>query len=111
MAWFFDEYSKYKGFNPGVVTGKPVYLHGSLGRCEQETECWRRRGGLSLRLLSPWRWLASQSSTPLPHHHPGEGCILGEAVAERRRHWGMCRSRHWLPVSNRLAGRLVEAAS
>mmetsp|Transcript_3026 Transcript_3026/g.8249 ORF Transcript_3026/g.8249 Transcript_3026/m.8249 type:complete len:372 (-) Transcript_3026:776-1891(-) len=32
MAWFFDEYSKYKGFNPGVVTGKPVYLHGSLGR-------------------------------------------------------------------------------
>ncbi len=22
MAWFFDEYSKYKGFNPGVVTGK-----------------------------------------------------------------------------------------
>ncbi|KAG2487515.1 hypothetical protein HYH03_013933 [Edaphochlamys debaryana] len=32
MAWFFDEYSKYKGFSPGVVTGKPVYLHGSLGR-------------------------------------------------------------------------------
>jgi hypothetical protein len=22
MAWFFDEYSKYKGFSPGVVTGK-----------------------------------------------------------------------------------------
>jgi len=32
MAWFFDEYSKFKGFSPGVVTGKPVYLHGSLGR-------------------------------------------------------------------------------
>lgn len=32
MAWFFDEYSKLKGFSPGVVTGKPVYLHGSLGR-------------------------------------------------------------------------------
>lgn len=32
MAWFFDEYSKYKGFSPGVVTGKPVYMHGSLGR-------------------------------------------------------------------------------
>ncbi|KAF6263223.1 hypothetical protein COO60DRAFT_1491188 [Scenedesmus sp. NREL 46B-D3] len=32
MAWFFDEYSKYKGFSPGVVTGKPVHLHGSLGR-------------------------------------------------------------------------------
>lgn len=32
MAWFFDEYSKYNQFNPAVVTGKPVELHGSLGR-------------------------------------------------------------------------------
>lgn len=32
MAWIFDEYSKYCGFSPGVVTGKPVHLHGSLGR-------------------------------------------------------------------------------
>lgn len=22
MAWFFDEYSKFKGFSPGIVTGK-----------------------------------------------------------------------------------------
>jgi glutamate dehydrogenase (NAD(P)+) len=33
MAWFFDEYSKFSGFSPGVVTGKPVHLHGSYGRC------------------------------------------------------------------------------
>jgi len=32
MAWFFDEYSRLHGFRPGVVTGKPVGLHGSLGR-------------------------------------------------------------------------------
>lgn len=32
MAWIFDEYSKYDGFSPAVVTGKPVYLHGSWGR-------------------------------------------------------------------------------
>ena len=32
MAWFFDEYSKFEGFSPGVVTGKPVWMHGSLGR-------------------------------------------------------------------------------
>lgn len=32
MAWIFDEYSKYKGFSPAVVTGKPQHLHGSLGR-------------------------------------------------------------------------------
>ena len=33
MAWMMDEYSKLKGFNcPGVITGKPVALGGSLGR-------------------------------------------------------------------------------
>ena len=32
MAWFFDEYSRLRGFSPGVVTGKPLGLHGSAGR-------------------------------------------------------------------------------
>lgn len=32
MSWFFDEYSKFAGFSPGIVTGKPVHLHGSWGR-------------------------------------------------------------------------------
>ncbi len=32
MAWFFDEYSRLHGFSPGVVTGKPLGLHGSAGR-------------------------------------------------------------------------------
>lgn len=32
MSWIFDEYCKYHGFSPAVVTGKPVELHGSLGR-------------------------------------------------------------------------------
>lgn len=33
MAWFMDEYSLLKGYNsPGVVTGKPIRLGGSLGR-------------------------------------------------------------------------------
>jgi glutamate dehydrogenase (NAD(P)+) len=32
MAWFFDQYSKRYGYAPGVVTGKPVELHGSYGR-------------------------------------------------------------------------------
>lgn len=35
MAWIFDEMSKQKGRNmPGVVTGKPVSIGGSLGRTE-----------------------------------------------------------------------------
>lgn len=32
MAWFMDEYSKINGYAPGVVTGKPLLVHGSLGR-------------------------------------------------------------------------------
>jgi len=34
MGWIMDEYSKYFGFSPGVVTGKPVHLFGSPGRDE-----------------------------------------------------------------------------
>lgn len=33
MAWFMDEYSKIHGhYSPGVVTGKPIAVGGSLGR-------------------------------------------------------------------------------
>ncbi len=32
MAWMADEYAKFRGYSPGVVTGKPVELGGSLGR-------------------------------------------------------------------------------
>ncbi|KAK9807101.1 hypothetical protein WJX73_005054 [Symbiochloris irregularis] len=32
MSYFFDEMSKYKGFAPACVTGKPLALHGSYGR-------------------------------------------------------------------------------
>jgi glutamate dehydrogenase (NAD(P)+) len=32
MAWIFDQYGKYHGYSPGVVTGKPVDIGGSLGR-------------------------------------------------------------------------------
>lgn len=32
MGWIMNEYSKYRGFSPGVVTGKPVDLFGSEGR-------------------------------------------------------------------------------
>lgn len=32
MAWLVDEYEKFHGHAPGVVTGKPVELGGSLGR-------------------------------------------------------------------------------
>lgn len=34
MGWIMDEYSKFNGFSPAVVTGKPVHLFGSAGREE-----------------------------------------------------------------------------
>lgn len=36
MAWIVDQYSKYHGWTPSVVTGKPIELGGSEGR-EQAT--------------------------------------------------------------------------
>ncbi len=32
MAWILDQYSRYHGHSPAVVTGKPVELYGSRGR-------------------------------------------------------------------------------
>lgn len=32
MGWIADEYAKFHGWQPGVVTGKPIELGGSLGR-------------------------------------------------------------------------------
>ena len=32
MGWIVDQYSKYHGWSPGVITGKPISLGGSLGR-------------------------------------------------------------------------------
>ena len=34
MAWIFHEYSRTFGYEPGVVTGKPLELGGSKGRIE-----------------------------------------------------------------------------
>ena len=34
MAWIMNQYGKYHGFNPAVVTGKPVELYGLPGREE-----------------------------------------------------------------------------
>ena len=34
MAWFMNQYAKYHGFSPAVVTGKPVELFGLPGREE-----------------------------------------------------------------------------
>jgi len=52
MAWFMNQYTKYHGFSPAVVTGKPVELYGSQGR---EEATGRGVGILALKLLSRLR--------------------------------------------------------
>ena len=32
MAWLMDEYGKFHGYTPAIVTGKPIALEGSYGR-------------------------------------------------------------------------------
>ncbi|MBL8828553.1 MAG: glutamate dehydrogenase [Planctomycetaceae bacterium] len=49
MAWIMNQYGKYHGFNPGVVTGKPVEMHGLPGR---EEATGRGVGTLTLKTLS-----------------------------------------------------------
>jgi glutamate dehydrogenase (NAD(P)+) len=48
MAWIMDQYNKYHGFNPGVVTGKPVEYYGIPGR---EEATGRGVGVLTMKLL------------------------------------------------------------
>ncbi len=49
MAWFMNQYSKYHGFGPACVTGKPVELYGLPGR---EEATGRGVGILTFKLLS-----------------------------------------------------------
>lgn len=48
MAWIMNQYAKYSGFNPGVVTGKPVEHYGIPGR---EEATGRGVGLLTLKTL------------------------------------------------------------
>jgi glutamate dehydrogenase (NAD(P)+) len=49
MAWIMNQYQKYQGFNPGVVTGKPVELYGIPGR---EEATGRGVGILAYKMVS-----------------------------------------------------------
>lgn len=49
MAWIMNQYSKYHGFAPACVTGKPVELYGMPGR---EEATGRGVGIFTLKLLS-----------------------------------------------------------
>jgi glutamate dehydrogenase (NAD(P)+) len=52
MAWIMNQYNRYHGFNPGVVTGKPVEYYGIPGR---EEATGRGVGLLTVKLLQRMR--------------------------------------------------------
>ena len=57
MAWMMDEYSKLRGYYcPGVITGKPISLGGSLGRDDATA-----RGGVYV-VREAARWLKMELS-------------------------------------------------
>ena len=57
MAWMMDEYSKLRGYYcPGVITGKPISLGGSLGRDDATA-----RGGVYV-VREAARWLQMELS-------------------------------------------------
>jgi glutamate dehydrogenase (NAD(P)+) len=59
MAWMMDAFSKDKGFPiPGVVTGKPIDLGGSLGRLESTGR------GVIFNITHAARYLSQQSKAP-----------------------------------------------
>lgn len=47
MAWFRNQWEKYHGFNPAVITGKPVEEYGAKGR---EEATGRGVGSLTVKL-------------------------------------------------------------
>lgn len=47
MAWFRNQWEKYHGFNPSVITGKPVEEYGAKGR---EEATGRGVGALTVKL-------------------------------------------------------------
>jgi glutamate dehydrogenase (NAD(P)+) len=58
MAWIMNQYGKYHGFNPAVVTGKPVEHYGIPGR---EEATGRGVGLLTLKLLGRKRRKAAET--------------------------------------------------
>lgn len=48
MAWFRNQWEKYHGFNPAVITGKPVEEYGARGR---EEATGRGVGTMAVKLL------------------------------------------------------------
>jgi glutamate dehydrogenase (NAD(P)+) len=80
MGWIMDEYSKYQGFSPAVVTGKPLHLFGSEGREEATGR------GIAHIVVAV---LAERSRTPVGARIAIQGFgNVGSHVARTLAEWG-----------------------
>jgi glutamate dehydrogenase (NAD(P)+) len=67
MAWIMDTYSMNKGYSvPGVITGKPISIGGSLGRREATARgCMftirEALKGMEYKVIAPEKWKAECS--------------------------------------------------
>ncbi|CAN7052005.1 unnamed protein product [Brassica oleracea var. botrytis] len=48
MAWILDEYSKFHGHSPAIVTGKPIDLWGEV--LQQEEDCYSKQKLYSMNM-------------------------------------------------------------
>lgn len=62
MAWFRNQWEKYHGFNPAVITGKPVEEYGAKGR---EEATGRGVGALTVKLTKRLGFQAEESSVAI----------------------------------------------
>ncbi|MEI6526373.1 MAG: Glu/Leu/Phe/Val dehydrogenase dimerization domain-containing protein, partial [Planctomycetota bacterium] len=62
MAWFRNQWEKYHGFNPAVITGKPVEEYGSRGR---EEATGRGVGTLAVKMLKRLNRKPEQTRTAI----------------------------------------------
>ncbi len=88
MAWIMDTYSMIKGYSvPGVVTGKPLHIGGSLGRNEATARgcMFVVREALQktdYKVCSPeeWRQRETYEDKPLPDGDEGGGYHFDDTV-------------------------------
>lgn len=81
MAWMMDTYSMIKGYSvPGVVTGKPLHIGGSLGRREATARgCMfvvrEALKHMDYKICSPaeWKRRIEEGETPPPDGDEGTG--------------------------------------
>lgn len=105
MAWFFDEYSKYKGFSPGVVTGK-VRVPGRRGRGATGAAGEWAAAVVVVAGATAWRWKARRqhvgccylsvpSMMPLtPPSLPPPARVPARLAGSRVGHWARHHVRH-----------------